>query len=215
VDVDRFLRELPERFEDFPASELPRDPRFREVLEAVPGLACANNLALLNVAAACLEPGECYAEAGTYRGTSLISAMLDNDGKEFVAIDNFSMGDGSREQLEENLRRYGLEGRATIVEGDVFEVLRGVPFPSPVGVWYYDAGHEYEQQVDGLQLAERHLSERALMIVDDSDWDRVARAIEDYLAEQPRAKRILSLPGKDKGGPHWWEGVDVLEWRRS
>jgi hypothetical protein len=46
VDVERFLRDLPLLFDDFPRSERPRDPRFAEILEAVPGLAEPNNLAL-------------------------------------------------------------------------------------------------------------------------------------------------------------------------
>src|ERR1700692_2103082 len=99
VDVDRFLRELPQQLEDV--------SRFAEVLEAVPGLAQPNNLALLNVAARCLGEGESYVEVGTYRGTSLIAAMLGTAG-EFAALDNWRRGDGSREQLDLNLARFGL-----------------------------------------------------------------------------------------------------------
>src|SRR5207247_1044177 len=83
---------------------------------AVPGLAAVNNLALINFAAAWLAPGESYVEAGTFKGTSLVAAMLAGDG-DFVAIDNFSMGDGSPELLRANLDRFGL-GAVTILEGD-------------------------------------------------------------------------------------------------
>jgi hypothetical protein len=48
--------------------------------------------------------------------------------------------------------------------------------------------------------------------VDDTDWDQVARAMDDYLAEQPRATRVLTVDGKDRGFPHWWEGMQVLRW---
>jgi predicted O-methyltransferase YrrM len=211
VDVERFTRELPALFDEFPRSETPRDRRFAEVLEAVPGLARANNLALLNLAAACLEPGESYVEIGSYRGTSLVAAMLGNDG-EFVGLDDFSMGDGSRDQLEANLRRFDLEG-ATILEGDAFETLRGDALAGRrIGVYYYDGAHGYEEQLRGLELAEPHLAERALLIVDDTDWERVAAATTDYLARQPRARLLFSIPGKDNGQPWWWEGVQVLRW---
>ena len=49
------------------------------------------------------------------------------------------------------------------------------------------------------------------MIVDDTDWERVERAMDDYLAEQPLARRILTLEGNERGAPQWWEGVQVLE----
>src|SRR6476469_5616570 len=104
MDPDRFLRGLRDRFDDFPRSELPLDLRFAEILDAVQGLARANNLALLNAAVNCLDPDESYVEVGTYHGTSLIAAMLDNDAR-FVAIDNWSLGDGGRERLERNLAR--------------------------------------------------------------------------------------------------------------
>jgi len=212
MDADRFLPELADRFDDFPRSELPRDVRFAEILDAVPGLARANNLALLNAAASCLQPDESYVEVGTYHGTSLIAAMLDNDA-EFVAIDNWSLGDGSREQLDRNLARFGFAGRAEIIEGDAFETLRSVRLAGrKVGVYYYDNGHEYEQQLDGMRLIEPYLLSPALVIVDDTDWERVEQAVEDYLAEQPRATQLLRIDGKDRGAPHWWEGMRVLRW---
>ena len=167
-----------------------------------------NNLALLNVAARCLGEGESYVEVGTFHGTSLIAAMLGNTGA-FVALDNWSMGDGSREQLDVNLARFDLTG-AEIIEGDAFETLRsGALEGRTIGVYYYDNGHEYEQQLDGMRLIEPYLASPALVIVDDTDWERVERAVDDYLEQQPRATEILAIDGKDRGAPQWWEGMRI------
>ena len=201
MDVERFLHELPGALEDV--------SRFAAVLEDVPGLAEPNNLALLNVAVRCLDPGEHYVEAGTFRGTSLISAALGNESASLVAIDNWSMGDGSRGQLGRNLDRYDVS--AAILEGDVFDVLRA-GIPSPVGVYYYDAGHAYEQQLAGMRLAEPYLASPSIVIVDDTDWERVGRATDDYLAQQPRATEIFRADGNAAGHPEWYEGVRVLRW---
>ena len=212
-----FLEALPSLWDDFPVSETPRDRRFPDLLEAVPGLTRANNLALLNLAAAHLSAQETYVEVGSLRGTSLIAAMLDNADKTFVAIDDFSMRDASRSELEHNLERFGV-GPATIIEGDAFEILRGGDDRLPrgsVGVYYYDAAHTYEQQLDGLRLAEPYLAPRALLIVDDTDWDFVAQATSDYLRGQPSARLVLELPGKKAGRPSWWEGVQLLAWQQG
>jgi predicted O-methyltransferase YrrM len=213
TDVDRFTRELPGLFDDFPHSPEPRDPRFAELLGAIPGLTKANNLALLNLAAACLDPAESYVEAGTFHGTSLIAAILGNETKDFVAIDNFAMSGASREELDANLDRFGLGGTATVLERNIFDVLRDDTLAGRrIGVFYWDLLHEYEPQLEGLRVLERHLAAGAVVIVDDTDWPQVARAIDDYVAAQPRVRRVLSLPGSDQGSPQWWEGVEVLRW---
>ena len=211
---EAFLRGLPELFDGFPDAETPRDERYAAVLKEVTGLARPNNLALLNLAARCVAPDETYVEVGSFRGSSLLGALLDNDGVEFLAIDDFSHSGASRDELERNLARFGFEGRVTIHEGDAFELLPGgVLGGRRVGVYYYDAAHTYEQQLDGLVLAEPYLAEDALLIVDDTDWDFVDAAVRDYRAQRPNVTSLLRVEGKDEGRPWWWEGVEVMEWR--
>jgi predicted O-methyltransferase YrrM len=212
MNANRFLEELPRLFEDFPHSEHPRDRRFQPVAEDVENLARENNLALLNLAAACLEGDEAYVEIGVFHGASLIAAMLGNEGKRFVGVDSFGFRDASLEKVHANLARFGLTP-PEIVVGDAFELVpAGELEDVAIGIWYYDAGHSYEAQLDGLRIAEPLLVPGALVIVDDTDWDDVARAMDDYLADQPRARRILTLDGKSRGAPQWWEGMQVLVW---
>jgi predicted O-methyltransferase YrrM len=212
VNADRFLEELPGLFEDFPRSPHPRDRRFAPVADEVENLACENNLALLNLAASCLEGDEAYVEVGVFHGASLIAAMLGNEGKRFVGIDSFGFRDASVEKVEANLARFGLP-RPEILVGDAFELVpAGALDGTSIGVWYYDASHSYEAQLEGLRIAERLLASGALVVVDDTDWEDVERALDDYLAAQPRARRILTIEGKSRGAPHWWEGMQALVW---
>jgi predicted O-methyltransferase YrrM len=211
VDPDRFALSLPELFDDFPRSRHPRDRRLAALLAEIGGLACENNLALLSLAASLLGPGESYVEVGSFKGLSLIAAMLGNAG-DFVGIDDFSMSEGSRALLERNLGRHGLAGH-TILEGDAFGLLQGGALRSRrVGVYYYDAAHDYASQLEALRLVEPYLVEGALLIVDDTDWTDVARALRDYRRSQPRARVLVEIAGKDRGQPWWWEGVQVLAW---
>ena len=212
MDADRFLAELPRLFEDFPQSEHPRDRRLRPVADDVENLARENNLALLNLAAACLEGDEAYVEIGVFHGASLIAAMLGNEGKPFVGIDSFAFRDASLDRIHANLARFDLVP-PEIVVGDAFELVpAGALGDVSIGVWYYDAAHSYQAQLEGLRIAEPLLVSGALVIVDDTDWDDVARALDDYIAEQPRARRLLTLDGKSRGAPQWWEGMQVLAW---
>jgi protein O-GlcNAc transferase len=212
VDADRFLAELPDLFEDFPRSEHPRDRRFQAVHTDIENLASENVLALLNLAASLLEPDEAYVEVGVYHGASLIASMLGNDGKRFVGIDSFGFRDASLEKVQANLERFGLD-RPELLVGDAFELVPGGALDGTrVGVWYYDAAHDYDSQVEGLRIAEALLAPGALVIVDDTDWEQVERAMDDYVAAQPRARRILTIDGNSRGSPQWWEGMQVLRW---
>ena len=212
MNAGRFLEELPRLFEDFPASEHPIDRRFAPIAEEVENLACENNLALLNLAAACLEGDEAYVEIGVFHGASLIAAMLGNEGKRFVGIDSFAFRDASLDRVHANLARFDLVP-PEIVVGDAFELVpTGALGDVSIGVWYYDAAHSYEAQLEGLRIAEPLLVSGALVIVDDADWDDVARAMDDYIVEQPRARRLLTVDGKLHGSPQWWEGMQVLVW---
>jgi hypothetical protein len=89
VDVERFAAELPRLFEDYPRSAVPKGRRFDDLVDGIPNLATENVLALLNLAASLLGPGESYVEVGSFYGASLIGAMRGNAG-DFVAIDRFS-----------------------------------------------------------------------------------------------------------------------------
>jgi predicted O-methyltransferase YrrM len=208
MDVEGFARKLPGLFDDFPRSQRPTNGRFADVLEAADGLARENNLALVNLAAACLDGGESYVEVGSFRGASLVAAMLGNEG-DFVAIDNFAMRDASHAAIEANLKRFGCSG-ATILAGDVFEVLAPGLDGRRVGVFYWDALHGRE--AEGLRLVEPYLADRALLIVDDTDWERVRRSLDIYLERQPRARELFAIEGESGGQPQWWEGVRVLAW---
>jgi predicted O-methyltransferase YrrM len=178
----------------------------------VENLACENILALINLAARWLDPGEAYVEVGVFHGASLIAAMLGNEGKRFVGIDSFAFRDATREKVEANLARYGF-GVPQLIVGDAFELVpAGALEGVVIGVWYYDAAHSYEAQIEGLRIAEPYLATGALVIVDDTDWDDVDRAMNDYVASQPRARRVLTIDGKGRGAPQWWEGMQVLVW---
>ena len=212
MNAQRFLDELPRLFEDFPHSEQPLDRRFQPVADDVENLARENNLALLNLAAACLEGDEAYVEIGVFHGASLIAAMLGNEDKRFVGVDSFAFRDATLAGVTANLARDGLEPPEILV-GDAFALVPGGALADVrVGVWYYDAAHSYEAQLEGLRIAEPLLVRGALVIVDDTDWDDVARAMDDYVAEQPRARRALTIDGKSRGAPQWWEGMQVLVW---
>lgn len=222
MDAARFTTELPGLFDDFPRSPLPRGPRYDDVIDGIPNLATENVLALLNLAASLLGPGESYVEVGSFYGASLIGAMRGNE-RDFVAIDRFSfdipevrgrpLPPASRAGLEESLTRFDA-GSAAILEGDAFEVIEGgLLGDRSVGVYYWDGPHDYDGQMRGMTAIEPWLADEALIVIDDYDWDAVAAATGDFVAAEPRAELLVEIAGEAGDQVWWWDGVAVVGWR--
>src|SRR6266498_2198328 len=188
--LDAFRMELPRAFGGDLSAPHPRDRRFRALLDDVPGMATESKLALLNLAAAHLEPGEAYLEVGSFKGLSLIGAMLGNQHARFYAVENFvefNLDAGAtRDELLGNLDRWVDRERLRLLEGDCFRLLR----------------------------RQRRLADRALVVVDDASWPMVAHATERYLAAHPGYELLFDLAAEREEDPRWWNGLRVYGFRR-
>src|SRR5262249_37007617 len=150
----------------------PKSPRLQHVLHHVAGMTSASVLELLNAAVACLEPEEVYCEIGSFQGATLIGALLDNAPRVALAADNFSEFDlhgHNARALQHNLTRFGVAERVAFFPESFeqfFARLRSQP--PRIGVYLYDAAHDYRSQLLGLLLVRPFLADRALILVDDS-----------------------------------------------
>jgi predicted O-methyltransferase YrrM len=187
-------------------------------MERVPGLSSAHKLALLNLAASLLPEEEAYLEVGSWKGQSIIAAMLENPKSHFYAVESFR-GFGvpkgaTRTELIDNLSRWGVKTRLRLLEGDAFKLLRRAQLTAePVGVYFYDADHRGLGHYLALGLAEPHLAEDALVIIDDTASRVVAKAIDRYVSRHPGYELLLELPAGHKERV-WWNGLRVYRFER-
>jgi predicted O-methyltransferase YrrM len=217
--LDEFRRALPSAFGGDLNAPHPVDRRFRAVVDDVRGMATESKLALLNLAAASLEPGESYLEVGSFKGLSLVGAMLGNQRSRFYAIENFlefNLDAGAtRAELLDNLDRWVGRDRLDLLEGDCFRLLRrdGL-LRSPVGVYFYDGAHGRLPHYLALGVAERWLADRALVVIDDASWPMVATQTDRYLAAHPGYELLFDLAAERQDDPRWWNGLRVYAFTR-
>jgi predicted O-methyltransferase YrrM len=219
MDIPTFIRSLPEIYGGSLSAAHPVDRRFRDLMADVKGMASENKLALLNHAASLLEPGEAYLEVGSFAGLSIIAAMLGNERSPFYAVENFRGFGMERNDavaaLRDNLRRWGVADRLTLIEGDCFEVLRGRRAPAePVGVYFYDGSHGRLAHYLAIGTVEPLLADRALVLIDDTSWSRVRSATHAYVARHPGYRLLLDMRSDRPGEPRWWNGMQAYEFRR-
>lgn len=216
--VERCHAEWPE-FADPKRLEKSRAPKNRDladVLNNVPGMATENKLKLLNLAVASLDANEVYAEVGCYKGASLVGAAIGNTDHRLFACDNFSQFDGADASLRETLKKYTPDGQVQFFDMDFRDFMRAAPWkPAKIGAYFYDGGHSFEEQYDGMRFALPHLSDDAVIIIDDTN-KREARAADNLIAQQvPGFELVLNLRTPRNHHPTWWNGIQVYRYRKG
>jgi predicted O-methyltransferase YrrM len=219
VDTSAFAAALDGQFAGPLADGVPADPRFTEITADVAGHSTPAELAVLNLAARLLPPGEAYLEVGTLKGRSMAGALLDAPDRTYVAVESFRefgmLAEASRAELRANLDRYGARHRVVLREGDCFAVLaRPGAVPEPVGVYFYDGAHTGLAHYLALGVAEPLLADEALVLVDDSSYPMVEAATRRYLDRHPGWTVLRDIRAEGDHDPRWANGLLVLAWRR-
>jgi hypothetical protein len=220
VNVDAFLADCRAEWPDFDrpgalaSAAHPNDRSLAPLLSAVPGMATENKLILLNRAVAHLWPGEVYVEIGCWQGLSLAGALFGHPGARAYACDNFSEFGGPRAALLETIARWTRPGQVVFDDMDFRRFVAGAPWtPARVGVYFYDGGHDFDDQFVALQAMLPHLAAEALVIVDDTNWRHVRAANELFARHVPGFQVLRDIRTGSGSSPAWWNGVQVYRWR--
>ncbi|MBF6569074.1 MAG: class I SAM-dependent methyltransferase [Candidatus Binataceae bacterium] len=193
----------------------PTDRRLADLPKKIEGMATENKLMLLNLAVAQLGPGEVYVEVGCYKGLSLVSAAAGNDRASIYACDNFSQFQSTADQLRRTIASHTRPEQVHFFDMEFREFLRIAPWrPARIGVYFYDGGHSFADQYEGLKYALGDLADDALVIVDDTNKRNVRSANHLFAALVPGFEPILDLRTPRNHSPTWWNGVQVYRYRR-
>ncbi|MBN2209397.1 MAG: class I SAM-dependent methyltransferase [Candidatus Coatesbacteria bacterium] len=208
---------LSENWDDLANDLFPKDRRMSVLAERdVDGMSCENVRFLVNELVRRFAPNGVYLEVGMYRGCSILSAALFNQGTRCIGIDNFSEFDQdgtNHEVLKANLAKFGNPSNIEYHNLDYRDAIWRIFAQEPdlkVDVYYYDGEHTYEQQVAGLEIILPHLSERCAILVDDLNWEYVERANADFLRAHPDFDSAFKIGARGCGTDDWWNGVEVI-----
>jgi predicted O-methyltransferase YrrM len=193
----------------------PTDRRLAELPKKIPGMATENKLMLLNLAVAHLGPNEVYVEIGCYRGLSLVAAAAGNPHARIYGCDNFSQFRSSADQLRATLASHAPPGQVRFYDLEFREFLVEAPWlPAEIGVYFYDGGHSFADQYEGLKYALPNLADGALVIVDDTNKRNVRSANRLFAASVAGFDAVLDLRTPRNHSPTWWNGIQLYRYRR-
>jgi hypothetical protein len=111
-----------------------------------------------------------YLEIGTWKGSSVCSAMCGNKAK-VICIDNWSEFAGPKDEFLVNFNKFKGENDATFIESDCFQV--DVSLLPKFNIYMYDGCHKHESHYKALSHYYSCLDDVFIFIVDDWNWKDV------------------------------------------
>jgi hypothetical protein len=114
-----------------------------------------------------------YLEIGTWKGSSVCSAMYGNHAT-VVCIDNWSEFGGPKNEFLTNFNNYKGDNDAKFIEHDCF-TLDISEFPK-INIYMYDGNHTSDSHYKALIHYYKCLDDMFVFIVDDWNWKEVRDA---------------------------------------
>jgi hypothetical protein len=165
--------------------------------------------AIINRGVAEMKPGESFVNVGVWNGFTFLSGLAGNPDKVCVGVDNFSEFGGPRDAFLQRFNRLRSSSHQfhDMDYKDYFaDVHKGT-----IGFYLYDGEHSYQNQFDGLKIAEPFFGERCFIMVDDTNHPEPQQATLDFVAASSnRYEVILDEKTKENLHPTWWNGVMLL-----
>lgn len=145
-----------------------------------------------------------YLEIGTWKGSSICSAMCNNS-MNCVAIDNWSEFGGPKNEFLKNFNKFKGENNATFIEKDCWDI--DVSKLGKFNVYMYDGNHTETSHFQALNHYISCLDDEFIYLVDDWNWKKVRdgtiNSIKDNRCEILYQKEILTNGGVC---PEWGPG---------
>lgn len=129
-----------------------------------------------------------YLEIGSFTGSTLCTAIVDNKVKALV-IDNWSQFGGPVKEFMHNVAEFRGSGAIiSILERD----FRGVDYAhiGKFNVYMFDGPHTERDHYDAVNLALPALDDHFLLIVDDWDWGQVRSGTEQAISDNGLTKKL-------------------------
>jgi hypothetical protein len=157
--------------------------------------------------------GSRYLEIGTWKGSSVCSAMCGNSSS-VLCVDNWSEFGGPKSEFLVNFEKYKGNNDAKYIESDCFQL--DISTIGKFNIYMYDGNHSYDSHYKSLTYFIDAMDDEFILIVDDWNWVDVQNATMDSINElnlNVLWNKEIKLNNEgvtthDKDG--WWNGISVF-----
>ncbi len=212
----RGLRQAKSRLNelDVHSTVLPEEQEdYRNLLKPLLGLPRMSTFANGSIIARTVRemaPDTAYVNVGVWHGFSFFAGMLAGPDRKVVGVDNFSQFGGPRTETMGRFER--LKGKNHALHDMDYRDYFSNVHEGEIGFYFYDGEHSYENQLQGLQVAEPFFSRECIIMVDDTNWKQPRKATMDFMSQSSNRYRILlDRQTAWNGHPTFWNGIMLLQ----
>lgn len=157
-----------------------------------------------------------YLEIGTWRGSSICSAMCNNN-ITCVAIDNWSEFGGPKHDFLRNFNKFKGKNNATFIEKNCWDV--DVSTLGKFNIYMYDGNHTETSHFQALNHYLPCLDNEFIYLIDDWNWDYVRngtmKSIKDNHCQVLYEKCIRTTHDNSHAKPSrknsdWHNGIAIF-----
>ena len=156
-----------------------------------------------------------YLEIGTWKGSSVCSAMCNNKAK-VICIDNWSEFGGPKDEFLKNFNKFKGNNDATFIENDCYKV--DVSILPKFNIYMYDGNHTNDSHYKALLHYYNCLDDVFIFIVDDWNWQDVRNGTINSIKKlnlKVLYEKEIRLTWDNSHTPQleashtWWNGIYV------
>tara|TARA_B100001059_G_scaffold91872_1_gene90831 strand:- start:867 stop:1493 length:627 start_codon:yes stop_codon:yes gene_type:complete len=153
-----------------------------------------------------------YLEVGSYKGSSICSAMCNNN-MTCLAIDNWSEFGNNRDEFLNNFNKFKGNNNASFIEKDCWDV--DVSTIGKFNIYMYDGNHTQDSHYKALNHYLPCLDNEFIYLVDDWNEEEVRngtfQSIKDNNCIVKYQKEINTGATGGWGVPYeWWNGIAIF-----
>ena len=153
-----------------------------------------------------------YLEIGTWKGSSVCSAMCNNKAK-VVCIDNWSKFDGPKSEFLVNFEKFKGLNDATFIENDCYKI--DISLLPKFNIFMYDGNHTIESHYNALLYYYNCLDDIFIFIVDDWNFQDVRDGTKSSIQKlnlkvlYEKEIRLTYDNSYTSAKDTWWNGIYV------
>jgi hypothetical protein len=154
-----------------------------------------------------------YLEIGTWKGSSVCSAMYGNKAK-VICIDNWSEFGGPKSEFLVNFEKFKGYNEATFIENDCYKV--DVSTLPKFNIYMYDGNHMEENHYNALLHYYSCLDDVFIFVVDDWNWKYVRDGTIDSIKKlnlKVLYEKEIRTTNNDTHPP--WGSLAQKEWHNG